>query len=100
MSSSIGITEKSFEEDKPVGGKVKPSTILGSIAGIAGPISVAAPFTAPLLAPISLLTGIGSAIAKIFGGGLTQQELNMVMEIKKRVDSRRDSRGVVGSPAN
>ena len=50
-------------------------------------------------APIAAIAGIGSAIAKLFGGGLTQRELDMVMQIKSRVDQRRDLRGVTGNPA-
>ena len=122
MSSSIGVTESSlgngppqvsppaFEGDKnpqggdnkssAVGGKVKISGILGSIAGIAGPTAALAPLTAPIALPIAAIAGIGSAIARLFGGGVTQKELDMIMHIKGRVDQRRDLRGVTGSPAN
>lgn len=111
MSSSVGVTEQSFGDGPPQvspaafpeelsGGAVKPSQILGTIAGIAGPAAALAPFTAPLTAPIAAIAGIGSAIAKLFGGGLTQNEMDMIMAIRDRVDQRRDVRGVVGSPAN
>lgn len=101
MSASTGINEGSFIANNPnaVGGAVKPSSVLGSIAGIAGPLSVLSPATAIVTAPIAAIAGIGSAIAKLFGGGLTQRELDMVMQIKSRVEQRRDLRGVTGSPA-
>lgn len=111
MSSSLGINEGSFGnppgqvssqafEGDVRGGAVKPSDVLGGIAGIAGPLSVLSPATAIVTAPIAAIAGIGSAIAKLFGGGLTQSELNMLMQIKERVDQRRDLRGVTGSPSN
>ena len=101
MSSSLGVNDSSFVANKsePTGGAVKPSAVLGSIAGIAGPLSVLSPATAIITAPIAAIAGIGSAIAKLFGGGLTQRELDMVMQIKSRVDQRRDLRGVTGNPA-
>jgi len=113
MSSSTGITEQSFgngptqispqafEGDQQVqGGAFKPSKLLGTIAGVAAPAAVLAPALAPIAAPIAAIAGIGSQIAKLFGGGLTQGEVDMMHEIKRRVDSRRDMRGVVGSPSN
>ncbi len=111
MSSSIGINSDSFnspqnispqafEGDTQLGGKVKASSVLGSVAGISGSISAISPVLAPIAGPIAAIAGIGSAIAKLFGGGLTQQELDMVTEVHRRVQSRRDIRGVVGSPAN
>lgn len=111
MSSSVGITEKSFGKGPtqtspqafegdidPQGGAVKPSQILGSIAGIAGPIAALAPIAAPIALPIAAVASLGSALAKLFGGGITQNELDMIMHIKGRVDQRRDMRGMVGSP--
>ena len=116
MSSSVGVTEKSFGrrsmdgglgppqvsppafEGDNRGGAIKPSSVLGTIAGVAGPAAVLAPVLAPIAAPIAAIAGIGSAIAKLFGGGITQSELDMIMMIKDRVDQRRDMRGVVGSP--
>ncbi len=89
-----------LQNNAQLGGAVKPSDILSGIAGIAGPTAFLAPITAPITAPIAAIAGIGSAIAKLFGGGLTQMELDMIMQIKGRVDQRRDLRGVVGSPAN
>lgn len=77
------------------GGAVKPSTVLGSVAGIAGPIAAVSPVLAPIAAPIAAIAGIGSAIAKLFGGGLdvpgsgfTQKELMMLGHIKMRHDAR------------
>ena len=117
MSSSTGVTESSFgnpptqvsppafegdnanfDNQSFTGGAVKPSQILGSIAGIAGTAAAVAPVLAPIAAPVVLLSGIGSAIAKLFGGGVTQKELDMILHIKGRVDQRRDMRGVTGSP--
>jgi len=113
MSSSVGINDQSFgngptqvspqafEGDEQIqGGAIKPSSILSTIAGVAGPTAALAPVAAPIALPIAAIAGIGSQIAKLFGGGLTQGEVDMIHEIKRRVDSRRDMRGVVGSPAN
>lgn len=114
MSSSIGSTEASFGkgpsqvsppafEGDNRGGAIKPSAILGTIAGVAGPAAVLAPILAPIAAPIAAIAGIGSAIAKLFGGsledgdGFTQGEMDMIMEIKRRFESRRDVKGVIGS---
>lgn len=88
------------ENINDLGGAVKVSDILSGVAAIAGPTAVLAPITAPFTAPIAAIAGIGSAIAKLFGGHITQAELDMIMQIKDRVDQRRDLRGVVGSPAN
>jgi len=92
MSSSPQVNE--LEK----GGAVKPSAILGSVAGISGGLAALAPPTAIVTAPLAAIAGIGSAIASLFGGGLTQSEMNMIMEIKGRVDQRRNIRGVTGSP--
>lgn len=117
MSSSLGSNEDSFgnppgqvsppafegdtrnSESALSGGAIKVSDILGTVTGIAGAASVI-PGAAIITAPIAALAGIGASIAKLFGGGLTQMELDMMMQIKGRVDQRRDVRGVVGSPAN
>ena len=88
------------ENNTQLGGAVKASSVLGSIAGIAAPVGALAPILAPIALPIAAVASLGSAIAKLFGGGLTQKELDMIMEVKGRVDQRRDLRGVVGSPAN
>ena len=135
MSSSIGSNESSFgnppaqvsspafEGDRNIkmnvassingtgslsgkGGAFKPSKLLGTIAGVAAPAAVLVPALAPIAAPIAAIAGIGSQIAKLFGGsiedgdGFTQKEMDMMMEIKRRMHARRDIRGVVGSPAN
>ncbi len=113
MSSSVGVTEQSFGngppqvsppafvgDESPVGGKVKASQILGSIAGVSGAAGALAPITAPITIPLGIITGLAGTIAGIFGGGLTQLEMDTIMEIKGRVDSRRNIKGVTGSPAN
>lgn len=111
MSSSVGVNSSSFGNGPPQvsppafvgdsrGGAVKPSAILGSIAGVAGAAGALAPITAPITIPLGIITGLAGTIAGLFGGGLTQGEMNMIMEIKGRVDQRRDVRGVTGSPAN
>ena len=76
----------SFEDDK--GGAIKASSVLGSISGIAAGASALSPATAIVTAPVAAIAGIGSAIAKLFGGGLTQSEMDMIMKIKDRVDKR------------
>lgn len=83
-------------EPLPTGGAVKVSQVLGSVAGIAGGAAALAPITSIVTAPIAAIAGIGSAIASLFGGGLTQGEMDMIMMIKQRVDMRatRDVRGV------
>ena len=48
------------------GGKVKVSDIAGGIAGVAGGISVLSPLAAPLALPIAAVSGIVSAIGKLF----------------------------------
>ena len=75
-----------FENDK--GGAIKASSVLGSIGGIAAGASALSPATAIVTAPIAAVASIGSAIAKLFGGGLTQSEMDMIMKIKDRVDKR------------
>ena len=89
-----------MEQEQDLGGKVKASDVLGSISGIAAGTGALSGIAAPIAVPIAAIAGIGSAIAKLFGGGLTQGEINMVMKIKDRVDQRRNLAGVVGSPAN
>ena len=75
-----------FQDDK--GGAIKASSVLGSIGGIAAGASALSPATAIVTAPIAAVASIGSAIAKLFGGGLTQSEMDMIMKIKDRVDKR------------
>ena len=75
-----------FENDK--GGAIKASSVLGSIGGIAAGASALSPATAIVTAPIAAVASIGSVIAKLFGGGLTQSEMDMIMKIKDRVDKR------------
>lgn len=70
-----------------VGGAVKASSILGGIGGIAGAAS-AIPGAAVITAPIAAIAGIGSAIAKLFGGSLTTKEMEIIGHIKNRVDFR------------
>ena len=110
MLSSIGVIEKSFGNgpsqvsppafEGDVGGAVKPSQILGTIGAASGAAAALVPFTAPVTVPLGILSSLAGGIAGLFGGGLTQMEMDMVMEIKNRVDGRRNLRGVVGSPAN
>ncbi len=71
-----------------VGGKIKLSNILGTVAGVSGSLGA---LGAPLALPIAAIAGIGSSIAKLFGGGLTQKEVDMLMHIKSRVDHRRNN---------
>ena len=109
MSSTLGSNESSFgsgpgQVSPPAfagderGGAVKPSAILGAVGAVSAGASALFPPLAVIGAPLAAIAGIGSAIAGLFGGGLTQQEMDMVMQIKGRVDARRDMRGVVGSP--
>ena len=109
MSSTLGANESSFGNGPPQvsppafvgdkrGGAIKPSQILGSIAGVAGAAGALAPITAPITIPLGIISGLAGSIASLFGGGLTQGEMDMIMEIKGRVDQRRDMRGIVGSP--
>lgn len=79
------------------GGALKASDVLGSVAGISGGLS-AIPGAAIITAPIAAIAGIGASIAKLFGGSLTQGEVDMLMQIKGRVDHRRNLQGVVGDP--
>lgn len=78
------------------GGAIKPSAILGTIGTAAGAASII-PGTAIITAPVAAIAGLGASIAKLFGGSLTQREVNMIMQIKGRVDQRRNLRGIVGS---
>ncbi len=100
MSSSTGINESSFGnppdhispqafEGDLTGGAVKPSSVLGSVGGIAGGVSAISPVLAPIAAPVAAIAGIGSAIAKLFGGGLTQSEMDMIMKVHNRVQQRK-----------
>ena len=100
MSSSIGVNDSSFiaNDPKKLGGALKPSQILGSISGVAGAAGALAPVLAPIAIPVSLVSGLLGSIAGLFGGGLTQNEADMIMQIKSRVDQRRDLRGVTGNP--
>lgn len=117
MSSTLGSNESSFGNGPPqvsppafegdnsqrnslTGGAIKPSQILGSIAGVAGAAGALLPITAPITVPLGIITGLAGSIAGLFGGGLTKLEMDMIMEIKGRVDQRRDIRGTTGSPAN
>jgi len=74
--------------EPPIGGKVSASSVLGSVAGIAGGTTALSPVLAPFTAPVAAIAGIGSAIAKLFGGALTHQEVAMLGHIKNRVDTR------------
>lgn len=88
-------------DDTPMeGGAVKPSQILGAVSAGSGAVSALAPIAAPIALPLSILSGLAGSIAGIFGGGLTQSEVDMLHQIKSRVDQRREMRGVTGSPAN
>ncbi len=115
MSSSIGSNDASFGKNPPgqvsppafegdsmdqgeTGGAVKASQILGSVGAASGALGAVAPFTAPITVPLGILTGLAGSIAGIFGGGLTQAEVDMLGQIKNRVDMRRNIRGVTGSP--
>ena len=111
MSSSVGVTEQSFGNGPPQvsppafegdsrGGAVKPSQILGSIGTGLGAAAALAPITAPITIPLGIITGLAGSIASLFGGGLTQQEVDMLNQIKTRVDQRRDLRGTTGNPAS
>lgn len=104
MSSNIGINASSFGNppgqtsppafDGDQGGAIKPSAILGSVGATLGAAGALAPFTAPITIPLGILSGLAGSIAGLFGGGLTQGEMDMIMKIKTRVDGRRDIKGV------
>ena len=69
------------------GGAVKPSEVLGGISGISAAAS-AIPGAAIITAPLAAITGLAGTIAKLFGGNLTQKEMEMLGHIKMRVDKR------------
>ena len=71
------------------GGAVKPSQILGAVSAGSGALGALAPIAAPIAIPLSILTGLGSSIASIFGGRLTEKEMNMLAMIKHRVERRK-----------
>ncbi len=75
-------TEIDTEE---LGGKIKPSDVIGTIGDVGSIIPVVGP-------AISLVSKIGKSIAKLFGGSLTQKELDMAMEIHRRVNERERTR--------
>ena len=58
------------------------------MSGISGSLGALAPIAAPIALPLSLITGLGSQIAKLFGGRLTEGEMKMLHHIKGRVDHR------------
>ena len=68
---------------------MKPSEILGGISAVSGAAS-AIPAAAVLTAPISAITGLAASIAKLFGGRLTEKEVQMLHHIKNRVDHRKN----------
>lgn len=86
-----GAVKKRVVRRKPVkkAGGVKVSTVLGSISGIAGGAAALAPITSIVTAPIAAIAGIGSAIASLFGGALTQTEMQAVMKIHTNVQARK-----------
>ena len=63
------------------GGKIKPSDVIGAIGDVGSVIPVVGP-------AISLISKIGRGIAKLFGGGISQKELDMMMEVHRRVQER------------
>lgn len=71
------------------GGAVKASQILGSVAAGSGALGLLAPITAPITVPLGILAGLGSTIAGLFGGRLTEGEMKMLATIKSRVDQRK-----------
>lgn len=75
--------EVNLEEEK--GGKIKPSQVIGAIGDVGSVIPVVGP-------AISLVSKIGKGIAKLFGGALTQRELDMAMEMHRRVQEREAQR--------
>lgn len=71
------------------GGAVKASQILGSIGAASGAAGLLAPITAPITVPLGIIAGLGSTIAGLFGGRLTEGEMKMLATIKGRVDQRK-----------
>ena len=63
---------------------VKASDVLGGISATALGASTLG-FTAPFLLPVAGITGIASGLARLFGaGGLTQQQVNVLMRAEKQ----------------
>lgn len=65
------------------GGKLKPSTVLGSASTALTGVS-ALGFDAPITLPLAGLTGIASAITKLFGfGGLTAEQAKILQRAQR-----------------
>ncbi len=86
MSVQRSPTEFVEIDAEELGGKVKPSDVIGAIGDVGSVIPVVGPV-------ISLVSKIGKGIAKLFGGSLTQKELDMTMEIHRRVNERERRKG-------
>ena len=89
MSVQRSPTEFVEIDTEGLGGKVKPSDVIGAIGDVGSVIPVVGPV-------ISLVSKIGKGIAKLFGGSLTQKELDMAMEIHRRVNERERRKGGSG----
>ena len=83
-----GVVKKPVTRRVKKGGAVKASQVLGAVSGIAGGVSALAPPLAIIGAPIAAIAGIGSAIASLFGGNLSQSEMRAVMQIHANVQAR------------
>ena len=81
MSVQRSPTEFVEIDTDELGGKIKPSDVIGAIGDVGSVIPVVGPV-------ISLVSKIGRGIAKLFGGGISKKELDMVMEIHRRVQER------------
>ena len=86
MASLGGNVQAETEEFVDLGGKVKASDVVGTI----GTLGSVLPGIGPAVGAIG---AIGKGILKLFGGsingsGLTQKEMNVLMEIQRRVQER------------
>ena len=74
--------------EQPKGG-AKASEVLGTISGIAGATGALSGIAAPIALPVAAVTGLIGGIVRLFGGNLNQNEVEHIMEIKRRVDARK-----------
>ena len=77
---------------KRKGGGHKFSDISGAISGISGALS-ATPL-APFALPLSVVSGLATGIAKLFGGSLSKAEHDKLLKkaIKHRISQRKRKR--------
>ena len=72
-----------------LGAGVKVSQILGTVGATSGAAAALAPFTAPITVPLGILSSLAGGIVGLFGGRLTAAEMQMIGQIKMRVDERK-----------